>query len=450
MADDETPKPPVPTTKAKAYQVEGSGWWGSQPDDLEETVELQWPRGVRVFDQMRVQDAQIRSVLNAVTMPILRTRWFIDPNGADEEVVRHVADDLGLVVRGEEDRPPARRRGRFDFDEHLRLALLKLVFGHAFFEQVYEPVGEGEALRFHLRKLLYIPPRTISRIDVARDGGLVGISQFAATSTTIGEGKTPQLPVAHLVAHVNEREGGNWVGQSLLRSAYKNWRIKDRLLRVQAQTIDRNGMGVPIYTASQVPDAITELKLRTDWAQAEMDNGERLAQLFRSGDRAGGAIPYGATLKLLGVEGDLPDADKPIRYHDEQIARGVLAHVLNLGGGSTTGSYALSDTLAEIFTLSLQTLANGLQSTLQQHVVEDIVDVNYGTDAATPRIMFEEIGARHSVTAEAIRALIESGAIVADDKLDASLRIMYGLPTADPTTARPYKAPGQTAAGGEE
>lgn len=129
----------------------------------------------------------------------------------------------------------------------------------------------------------------------------------------------------------------------------------------------------------------------------------------------------------------------------------MLAHFLNLGGGGKTGgSYALSDTFAEFFTLSLQTVAMQIQSVTQQHVVEDIVDLNYGETEPAPRVMFEEIGSRHPVTAEAIRALIESGALVADKPLEAALRTMYGLPAADPTTARPYKAPGQTASGGEE
>ena len=35
-----------------------------------------------VYDRMRRQDAQVISVIRAVTLPIRRTRWWIDPNGA--------------------------------------------------------------------------------------------------------------------------------------------------------------------------------------------------------------------------------------------------------------------------------------------------------------------------------------------------------------------------------
>jgi hypothetical protein len=441
MVDGPEPK------NAKGYQTTGGpSWWGTNLDEHETTPELKWPKNIRVFDAMRGQDSQVQSVLNAVTMPIMRTEWFIEPNGARPEVVEHIADDLGLPIRGQEDRTVLRTRGRFDFSEYLQHALLKLVHGHSFFEQEYELVGRGAAQRAHLKKLLWLPPRTFSKISVARDGGLVSVTQEDSTPGA----DSPEIPVAHLVAHVNNREGGNWLGQSLLRTAYKNWMIKDRLLRVQAQTIDRNGMGVPVYTASQIPESIKEAVARRNWAQAEIDSGEKLARMFRSGETAGAAIPYGATMELIGVKGELPDASIAIKYHDDAIARAVLAHFLNLGGDQSTGSYALGDTFAEFFTLSLQTIAMGIQAVTQQHVVEDIVDINWGTSEPAPRIMFEEIGSRHPITAEAIRAMIESGAIRADDPLEAALRTIYKLPAADPTTAREYKAPGQTAKGGQE
>jgi hypothetical protein len=56
-----------------------------------------------------------------------------------------------------------------------------------------------------------------------------------------------------------------------------------------------------------------------------------------------------------GCDGTLPSTDEPIRYHDEQIARAVLAHFLNLG--TETGSWALGSTFANFFTDSLNAVA---------------------------------------------------------------------------------------------
>lgn len=381
-----------------------SGWWGML--DEESTPELRWPLSIDVYERMRSQDAQVGSVLRAVTLPIRRTPWRLAPNGAPDEVVALIAEDLGLPIVGSSAAPLKRTRDRFSWDEHLRLALLMLPFGHSYFEQVYRLEETTGYLR--LRKLGPRLPKTIAKINVADDGGLISIEQHGRGPT----GKPAVIPVSALVAYVLEREGDNWLGRSLLRQAYKNWLIKDRLLRTQAQTVDRNGMGVPIYEGAQGED--------------DLDAGQEIASSVRAGDNAGAAIPHGAKLRLAGVEGDLPDADKPIRYHDEQIARAVLAHFLNLG--TQTGSWALGTTFADFFTQSLQAVALQVADVATQHIVEDLVDLNFGPDVQAPRVTFDEIGSRRHLTAEAIKVLTDAGVIRSDDDLEEFVRSIYGLP----------------------
>lgn len=379
----------------------GALWWYEL--EHETTPELRWPLSIAVYDKMRSQDAQVGSVLRAVTLPLLRTPWRIDPNGARDEVVELVSEDLGLPVVGGGELPARRTRGRFSWKEHLRLALLMLPMGHSYFEQVYRI---DEAGRARLKKLSERPSRTIETLNVASDGGLVSLVQWGA--------KKP-IPVDRLVAYVNEREGGNWRGRSLLRTAYKNWLLKDRMLRVGAQTVERNGMGVPLYKGAP--------------GETDLSKGRQLATAWRSGDAAGAAVPHDADLLLRGVDGDLPDAEKWVRYHDEQIARAVLAHFLNLG--TQTGSWALGSTFADFFTLALQAVADEIADVATQHVVEDLVDLNWGEDEPAPRITFDEIGSRHQATAEAIKALIECGALTPDTGVEQRVRQSYGLPSAE-------------------
>jgi uncharacterized protein DUF935 len=385
--------------------VSSGQWWMFED---ETTPELRWPQSVFVYDQMRRQDSQVVSVLRAVTLPVRRTPWRIDPAGARDEVVQLVAEDLGLPIVGRDPKPLARTKDRFSWPDHLREALLMLPFGHMYFEQTYRIV-EGLA---RLRKLGARMPKTIEQIDVARDGGLIAIRQYG-----IGGGyDQPPIPVNRLVAYVHEKEAGNWLGFSLLRPAYKNWLLKDRLLRVQAQTIERNGMGIPTYEAAET--------------EQDLSKGLGLATSLRAGEAAGAAIPNGAKLRLMGVEGELPDAEPAIRYHDEQIGRAVLAHFLNLG--TQTGSWALGSTFADFFTLSLQTLAMQIADVATQHIVEDLVDLNFGEGEPAPKIVFDEIGSRQAATAEAIRALVDAGVITPDEVLERAVRQQFGLPSKDP------------------
>ncbi|TFD47577.1 DUF935 family protein [Cryobacterium sp. Hh11] len=405
----------------QGYQVSGLSSWASMAAESHETnPDLMWPLSTEVFDKMRREDSQIGSVLRAVTLPIRGAEWMIDPAGASPEVVALVAADLGLPVKGQAPVNPLRTKGRFQWGEHLRLALLELVYGHSYFEQVYAP-EEG---KLRLKKLAWRPPRSISNVTVARDGGLVSIEQHGVSSP---------IPVDRLVAYINDREGGNWIGQSLLRTAYKNWLLKDRMLRAQALTVERNGLGVPVYTGAEVPEKADAAE-RAAWQQSEKASGLALAKGFRAGEAAGASIPNGSNLTLMGVTGKLPDTDQPIRYHDEQIARAVLAHFLNLG--TETGSWALGSTFANFFTDSLNAVAAHIADVTQAHVVEDLVDWNWGESEPAPRLVFKPIGAG-SLSAEALKSLVDAGVIHPDETLEAFMRAAFSLPVKDATAPAP-------------
>lgn len=375
--------------------------------DDESTPELLWPRSIDVYDRMRRQDSQVRSVLGAVTLPIRRTPWRIDPAGARDEVVQLVAEDLGLPIVGEAPQPLGRTRDRFSWLEHVRLALLMLTFGHSVFEQVYRIDGEGRA---RIRKLAYRPAASIANWNVASDGGLISIEQHGKAT-----GPAPIIPVERLVVYVNEREGGNWIGMSLLRPGYKDWLLKDRLLRVDVGTIERNGMGIPVYEGAE--------------GEEDLSKGLDIATSVRSGDNSGAATPAGAKLRLMGVEGTLPQALPSIRYHDEQIARGVLAHFLNLG--TQTGSWALGTTFADFFVSSLNAVADDIAEVASQHIVEDLVDLNFGMDEPAPRVVPDEIGSKQIATAQALKLLFDAGILRPDRSLEEAVRQTYDLPAKD-------------------
>ena len=423
------------------YQVASLPTWGQLANDEEPNPDLVWPKSISVFDRMRVEDSQVGSVMRAVTLPIRSAIWVVDPAGADPEVVDLIADDLNLQVKGRAYEAPLRTKGRFSWEEHLRLALLELIFGHSFFEQVYDIQDDGRA---HLRKLAWRPPKTISEIDVASDGGLKSIKQFG-----IAGKPSPTIPVDRIVAYVNDREGGSWQGRSVLRAAYKDWLLKDRIIRAQAIVVERNSLGIPTYENAPPPEGLKGEELKK-WLADENQAGLKITQNLRAGKSAGVSYPSGGKLSLMGVTGKLPDTEKPIRYHDEQIARAVLAHFLNLG--TETGSWALGSTFANFFTDSLNAVAQHIADVTQQHVIEDLVDLNWGPDIRAPRLTFEPIGSEHPATADAIKMLIDCLAITPDDALEAHMRDRYGLPVKDEATSREAPAPNPPSGdvGGEE
>lgn len=419
-----------PVSAEVGYVQGGSASQWDMFDDVERIPELRWPQSVRTYARMLSEDARISSVYEATTLPLISTRWYIDPNGAPDPVVDLVASDLGLPVDGRV--PPAfqpRRRGRFSWSRHLSSALLHLIYGHAVYEQVYRR-GETDGL-FHLHKLAPRPQRTIADFGVALDGGLEYVKQDppARVPGTLYGLEGVKIPVDRLVAYVRDREPGVWYGSSMLRPAHKHVMLKDELMRIQAATARRNGMGVPVFTAA-TPDDPKEV--------AAMAN---IARGFRGGMNSGVGLAAGQKGELLGVQGNLPNIRDAIEYHDKAIALVALAHFLNLDKG---GSYNLASVLNDTFVQQENAIGSFITDVTNEHVIEDLVDINFGPDVPAPRIAFDEIGSRQDATAAALAQLAAAGLLDADDLARVSIREKFGLPAADPDVEVDEPATGQT------
>ena len=164
-----------------------SEWSESVPD-------LTWPESVRTFGRMR-RDAVITAILRATFLPIIRATWAVDPEGvSNDESVQLIASDLGLPVLGQKTNPNESPIPGFSWADHVRLALLHLVYGHMPFEQWFELRGG----RTHLAGLQERMPHTIAEMDIGDDGQMVQVWQT-----------TQDHPIGanRLMWYVNEREG---------------------------------------------------------------------------------------------------------------------------------------------------------------------------------------------------------------------------------------------------
>ncbi|NAZ73878.1 hypothetical protein GTQ99_00335 [Kineococcus sp. T13] len=423
---------PKPTTEVGHGNL-SSMPWSFFGDTLETVPELLPPADIAVYNAMR-NDAQIAGLLLAQTLPIRRYHWYIDPNGAPDEWVDLVATAFNLPVQDAE-QPKGRTRDRFSHDKHLANALLSLIYGFMFFEQVYRYENDDAATgRLLLRKLAPRMPLTISEIDVARDGGLKGIRQWPDQNHRggiISSAQGPYIPVDKLVAYIHEQEASNWRGRSVLRKCYKDWIIKDRVIRVNAINIERNGAGVPIATAGE------------NATQQEMQMLAALAQSYRAGDSAGGALPYGASLTFQGVQGSLPDAINTLRYHDQQMSKSFMSQYMDLGS-TETGSRALGETFTDLFLLAQEALANEYIDITNEHVVEDLIDLNFANaDGPVPLLAYDRDDDDSSSVVDLV-ALTQAGLITPGDEIEGFLRDRYQLPEmpeVDPDDPDPLAAP---------
>jgi Protein of unknown function (DUF935) len=400
------PKPPVSET---GYMSEWMGFGSTYIDSLETVPAVMWPASVATYSKMRT-DAQLTAVLGAYTLPLRQAPKHVDPAGCKDEVAQMVADDLGLPILGEDKEPgPARRRG-LEFDDHFRLALLELVFGHMVFEITYE-LREGKARLANLAERM---PSTFTDILTTEQGALDGVLQFGA--------KSP-LPARNLVWYSHEREGAAWQGRSLLRAAYGPWLLKHEMMRVLATGNRRFSMGIPVVHApiGATPGQILE--------------AQRLASEARVGEQSGAGLPPGFTMELVGLTGGAPDTLEYIKYLDNQMAKMALAGALELDS-SPNGSRALGESFINLMLTALNAIGQEISGPLTK-LSTQIVDYNFGEDENVPRIVVGDAGSRPEVTAEALQLLMNSGALTADPELDRWVRERWSLPERDPDAPKP-------------
>lgn len=398
-------------------------------DESEESAAWQWPTSITTADRMS-RHPQVQAIWWALTLPLRADIWALDPQDADPAKVDLLADDLDLPVLDErrqpKARPKVRRRGRFSWPEHVRLQLLHLRWGSMWFVPVYDADALAETGMARLRKLSPRFPRTLSRIDVAPDGGLLGIRQYGTGPGSVA-GEIP-IGVDRLVAYVHDREGANWAGRSALRALYRPYELSDRAERVEMMTAERNGMGIP--TAEVVPGYTGPMD------QPAIDRAAEVAQAWRAGDYSGAALPPGFRMRLVGVDGSLPDLDKPITRHHASMAKALNVMVMELG--STQGGHrALGETFVEMFDAAVGGLASSMaRDVMTPHIVEDWWDLNYGPDDPAPAIVVSP----GEVPVESITALVAAGLIERDDPLEDWLRERLRLPNRAATATAPPPA----------
>jgi len=378
--------------------------------------ELRWPKAVEKFDKMRRSDSQVQAILLAMELPIRSTNWYIKPasdDQKDEEIAEFLNDNL---FSG----PPWGMTQHFD--DFLRLALTMLPFGFSVFEKVFE-VRDG---MYYWKKLAHRPQRTIQDFMYDDEGGPDGVEQTKITGQSY---ENVTIPIEKLLIFSNRPETGDLRGQSMLRSAYKHWKIKDFLYKTVNIGIERNLIGTPTM---ELPEGATP---------EDKERAENIVQNIRSAESAGVTIPKGFLLDIFEGNRNPMDAMPYIEHHDNKMAGGVLAQFLSLVDGSS-GSFALSKDQSDMFIMSLNATAKYICDTINSHAIPQLVQLNWGQVDAYPQLKNKPISKNENLI-KAVNEIAEGDIIVPDDNLEEWAREILDLPE------KAENAPARDAGGGD-
>lgn len=397
-----------PPTSLQGVMDEGR-YYALSVDFAEHVPDVVWPLSNQTFSQMR-NDPAVAAVLSAVMLPIRRATWAVDPTGCRDQVAQMVADDLGLPVLGTNAPTAARTRG-VSWPEHLRGALMYLVYGHSAWEMLAD-TSSGQARLVGLYERVQ---HTISFIHSTPNGDFGGISQFYHPDRE----EAPEIAPEAMVFYSHNREGSAWHGRSLLRPMYAPFLLKREMQRVLATSSSRFGMGVPTV----------EWAAGTNPTPGQMQQAVQAASASRVGEQSGLVLPPGAQLVLKGLSGGTPDTLAFIKWLDQQLSKSVLAQFMDLGGSSSShGSFALGQSFVDLFILSIAAVAEELADQVTRQAAARVVEWNFGRDEPVPAVRVTDIGTKHEITADALLQLMQAGAITADPALEEYVRKTYQLP----------------------
>jgi SPP1 gp7 family putative phage head morphogenesis protein len=397
--------PAAPRSMSGEVGFTGTKIFAGLPFD-EYNRDLSFPLSTKVYDQMRRSDGQIAAVLMAMKLPIRSTRWYVeaDKDAPDSDLAEQIADFIKDNLMG---------GMKYSWDDHLREALLMLDFGFSVFEKVYRyDTWNGRPVV----KLDKYAPRVASsiwRFPQDEDYNIIMVQQINYMT-----GQIVDIPLDKCRVYTYNREGDNIVGISALRPAYKHWFIKDALYSVMSVGIEKALIGTPYG------------KLPKGTSDEDRDKVLNLLSAVRVAEEAGFTIPQDVEVDMLEGKKSPLDALPFIEHQDTLIARSVLAQFINLGTMSSAsgGAYALGQTMADMFVMGLEAVANYIQNEAQKDI-DELVRWNFGSDAPIPKLKHKDISFRDMTqVSQALNQLGSSHLITPDESMENHIRDMFGLP----------------------
>ena len=375
------------------------------------------------FDKMRRSDAQVRMILNAIKNPIKSSKWEIDAESGtpEEEKIAEFLDWNWF------------HNPFVNFNLWISEALTYLDFGFSIHEKRFKVFEHPEfGLVNILGGLGFRKQETIEQW-IIDNNGLQGVRQLAY-GDTVKDGNTQDvfIPADNLIINVNEREGDNYEGISLLRNIYGAWFRKQLYLKLNAIGMEKASIGIPLGIYPKGTESATD----------KAGFIEMLGN-FALNETTFITAPEGYQVEIVKMDFDSDKIVQSIQYEDTQMSKSILFQFLEMGTRGGSGSFALGADQSDIALAAIQFIADGLCNQMNA-CNRLLVKWNFGENVKDiPVMKCSGINAKSGKElADVIKQLTDGGVIRRDDKLEGHVRNQYNLPQASPDEEEEVLAPG--------
>nr|DAF62708.1 MAG TPA: Portal protein [Myoviridae sp. ctMnh10] len=307
-------------------------------------------RKIRDYREM-MKDPTVEGLFNIVTMPILASEYQIVAEDEDEN-----AKEQADFVRKNLFESSFKGGIETPFDLFLDEAMLALADGFAVWEKVYRLNKDG---KLELKKLAL---RDSLSVELeAEKGEYVGVKQ------TLEDGGVVEIPAYKTFLFTHNKKFNRLYGRSILNSLYKNYDKKQKLEYLDSIALQNDAIKPKILTETQEHLGVGSGAMR------------KIIHAIGKFGKTNSAVsvPFGYDIKTL--ESDGRDPHQSIERQKSEMAFAFMANFMLLGaqGKSSSGSYALSNTQAGIFQMSLQSILDKLEAHINQYIIADLIDLNF-------------------------------------------------------------------------
>lgn len=361
--------------------------------------QLLWRRGIEVYDHMRRSDSSIQAMLKVVKHPLLAATYDIE-EASDEEfdqyVARHVRNELF--------------NRNVKWSKFLRDALGKCDFGFSTFEKTYElTTFEGQA-RIGIKELGWRKQWSILRWSMSNDEP--GVTQELLSGPV-------DIPQAKLLTFVNDQEGDNYQGISMLRYVYKLWDFKKAVENLMMVDMMRS-TGFPIVE---------------EFDENDRQNHDKMVNIlrnFRASERQYMLYPTGKfKVDWMKITPNTENFIKVLEHIQREIDKSILAQFLDLGSGSrASGSRALSEDHSQLFEKALEAVINEVVDEINTNLIQQLCDLNWGKlPNGYPKLVYSNIGDKNlTELGDVINKIGSVDMLTPDPDLENKVRQWLDLP----------------------
>jgi len=405
-------------------------------------TELKGSKAATAYREMADNDAVVGAFLHVVEMLLRQTPYTVEPasDSPDAQGVATFCETCIDDMRG-------------GMDGFMTEYLTALTYGWAWMEKVWK-IRRGPEFstpqlrskysdgRIGIRRIMLIGQESLDKWLWDEDDEVMALVQRPPPPYT-GNRVIPRDKVLHVRLRYTK---DNPEGYSALRVPYTSYYYKKSLQTVEAIGIERDLAGYPVM---ELPPELLE---STDPADtAIVDQYKDMVRKVKADEYQGVVIPSeqtadgqtsGFRLRLLTSGGKRPaDVDPVIRRYDSRIAMSLMAEFLVVGIDKV-GSLALHGDKTALFAVALGAILDERDRQWTEEVFPELLRLNGIQAGLSPYLKHGDIEKTDLASLGSfLQAVVGSGVVTLDDRLEEWVRERTGLPEAERSSTRTRPEP---------